>query len=927
MMQRIILIYLILLSAASAYGQAADYTFSGDFDNVPFESFVESLEKSSGLTFFYRPEWTSGVTITAKGEGLSLTEVLLQSLEPLGLTCYMDGGNNVFILRGSIIRLEDVIAADRVRESAEPENEVPNETMERKYFGSEREPVRTESVVIGRSADAGQGSMVKLYGRIWNKESGEALLGATIYFPDTETGIITDQYGQYQVVLPAGHHQLSVHSLGMKVKQYDLSIYSDGRLDVEMENEIIPLNEVVISSDRYQNVSGIQMGYSRLDIQTIKEIPLVMGEKDLIRVAQLLPGVQSVGEGSSGFNVRGSSADQNMFYIDRIPVYNTFHLFGFFSAFSPDIIKEFNLYKSNIPVEYGGRIASVFNVTTREGNKNQFTARGGISPITGHVAVEGPLKKEKHSFVLSARSTYSDWILKFLEDPSLRNSKASFYDLSAAVTIDPDESNLIKIFGYYSSDHFQYSDVLSYDYQNTGAAVTWRHRISSSLSSDMAAVFSNYSFGTVNQEFPSSSYSHDYRIGQGELLADFKWVPVRKHLITFGGKVIYYHLDRGKIAPFGDQSVMKSSELGVDNGIESAIYFSDKYEIIPGITLYGGIRYSLFNNLGPAEIFTYSANAPRDPSNVSDTLTFSPGALIKSYSGPDFRFAANLRTGPSSSVKLSYNRTRQYIFLLTNTIAIAPTDQWKLCDYHIRPLYGDQVSAGFFKDFPGTGVQASAEVYLKKIHNIVEYKQSADIIGSQHIEQDVLQGKQDAYGIELMLEKETGKLNGWVSYTFSRSEITVDGTFPWQRINDGKPYPSNYDKPHALNLVMNYRVNRRLSLSGNVVYSTGRPVTYPVSSYYLRGQEIISYSQRNEYRLPDYFRIDLSVNLEGNLKARKNIHSYWMVNIYNLTGRKNAYSIYFRSEEGQLNSYRMAIFGTAIVSLSWNFKFGNYASQ
>ncbi len=926
-MQRTILIFITLLSAACLCGQIPDYTFSGDYDQVSLERFVESLEESSGLVFFYRPEWTSGVTITAKGEGLSLAEVLEQNLKRQGLSFYMDGGNNVFILRNRVIRMEEVVSADQVGEISEPETEDSGETLKKTYFGYEREVEVPESVVIGNNADAAQGSMVKLFGKISDKESGEALLGATIYFPERETGTITDQYGQYQVVLPAGIHQISVHSLGMKVKQYELAIYTDGRLDVGMETEIIPINEVVISTERYQNVSGIQMGHSRLDIQTIKEIPLVMGEKDLIKVAQLLPGVQSVGEGSSGINVRGSSADQNMFYIDRIPVYNTSHLFGFFSAFSPDIIKEFNLYKSSIPVEYGGRIASVFNVSTREGNKNQLTARGGISPITGHLAVEGPLKKEKHSFVLSARSTYSDWILRFLEDPALRNSRASFYDLSAGITLEPDNSNLIKFFGYYSSDHFQYSDVLSYDYQNMGGSMTWRRRISSSLSFDMAAVVSHYAFGTVNQEYPSTAYAHDYRIGQGELISDFKWVPGRKHLITFGGKVIYYHLDRGRVAPFGEQSVRKPALLGMENGIESAIFLSDKYEIFPGITLYGGIRYSLFNYLGPAEVFTYAANAPRNPENIVNTSTYGPGDVIKSYSGPDFRFAANLRTGSSSSVKLSYNRTRQYLFLLTNTIAIAPTDQWKLSDSHISPPYGDQYSAGFFKDFPGTGIQASAEVYLKKIRNLVEYKPSADLVGSQHIEQDILYGMLDAYGIELMLEKERGQLNGWIAYTFSRSEITVDGAFPWERINGGESYPANYDKPHALNLVMNYRVNRRLSLSGNVIYSTGRPVTYPVSSYYLRGQEIVSYSQRNSYRLPDYFRIDLSVNLEGNLKARKNIHSYWMVNIYNLTGRKNAYSVYFRSEEGQLNSYRLSIFGTAIVSLSWNFKFGNYASQ
>jgi hypothetical protein len=927
MKQKLILITMIPLFLSPLFGQLAEHTFSGDYYQVSFDSFVESMEKSNGLKFFYRTEWTSGVTITAMGNEWSLAEVLTQNLEPLGLTYYIEEGNNVFILNGVTIHTIDDFTADEVTNKSSQVEIASVESKAVRYFGGPEEEETIESKVIGKNTDAVRNGSVNLYGKIWDVENGESLVGATIYFPDTKTGRITDLYGHFEVVISTGSYLVLVNCVGMKGKKYMLTVYSDGRLDVGMERDIIPIQELVITAKRNQNVSGIQMGHAQIDISTMKVIPLVMGEKDVLRVAQMLPGIQSVGEGSSGFNVRGSSVDQNMVYVNKIPVYNTSHLFGFFSSFSPDIIKDFNLYKSNIPVEFGGRIASVFNISTREGNKNNLTARGGISPVTGHIALEGPIKKEKHSFVLSARSTYSDWLLRFLEDPLLRDSRASFYDLSAGITLEPDTRNLIKVFAYYSSDKFQYTDLLNYDYQNSGASLTWRHRIKPALSSDLALVFSQYSFGTVNKENISSAYSHHYTIGQYEINSDLLWVPVKNHTLTFGGKMIYYSLKRGDILPFGAESLKSPVSLGSDNGLEGDLYLSDKYEILPGLTLYGGLRYSIFTYLGPSVVYTYYADAPREPANITDTLHFKAGQPVRTYSGPDFRFAVNLSTGAGSSVKLSYNRTRQYLFLLSNTIAIAPTDQWKLCDYHIRPLYGDQVSAGFYKDFPDWGVSTSTEVYVKKLHNLVEYKAGADFTGSAYVERDVLQGLQDAYGFELMLEKEKGKLNGWISYAYSRSRITIDGVYPWEKINGGVKYPANYDKPHALNLILNYRINRRFSLSGNVVYSTGRPVTYPVSSYNLLGQEIINFSDRNAYRIPDYFRMDLSVNIEGNLKAKKNIHSYWMLNIYNLTGRKNAYSVFYRSEEGLQNSYRMSIFGTTIVSLSWNFKFGNYASQ
>lgn len=924
-MNRIILIFIILLFVCPVYGQSADHTFSGDFDRVSFDNFVGSIQNSSGLTFYYLSEWTSGITVSASGSNLSLAAVLEQHLEPHGLAFYIDRSNNVFIIPGTIITPED-LQTGKDRNGLKPAPDVTYVSKEEVYFGRRKETI-IETVTIGESNGAVSGGPVTLYGKIWDKENGQSLIGATIYFPETKTGTVTDIDGRYQIALSPGNYPVVINCLGMKEIRYNLNIYSNGRLDIGMEDEIIPINEVVIKAEKYQNVSGIQMGFARLDNKTIKEIPLVMGEKDLLKVAQMLPGIQTVGEGSSGFNVRGSSADQNMFYINKVPVYNTAHLFGFFSSFSPDIIKDFSLYKSNIPVEYGGRIASIFNISTREGNKNRFTGRGGISPITGHIALEGPLKKEKHSFVVSTRSTYSDWILTRLEDPELRNSRVSFYDLSAGVSLEPNEKNLLKIFGYYASDRFKYADVLSYDYQNSGASINWRHRISPALTSDMAAVFGNYSFGTINQEYLTSAFEHNYQIGHYEIKSDFSWVPFRKHVITFGGSFIYYDLHRGEVIPYGAESNRIAVDLGRDQGLESAIYLGDKFEVLPGLTLYGGLRYTVFNYLGPAEVYKYLPDAPKDPEYINDTLRYDPGSLVNTYTGPDIRAAVNYQTGSNSSVKLSYNRIRQHLFLLSNTIAIAPTDQWKLCDYHIKPPVCDQLAAGFYKDFPEGGIRSSAEVYIKKVHDIIEYKDGANFIASPHTEEDILQGKQNAYGFELMLEREKGKLNGWISYTWSRSMIQVDGTHPWEKINNGLSYPANYDRPHALNVILNYRLNRRLSFSGNIVYNTGRPVTYPISVYYMNGQEVVNFSARNAYRIPDYFRTDLSINLEGNLKSKKKIHSYWMINLYNLTGRKNAYSVYFRSEDGKINGYKLSVFGTTIATLSWNFKFGNYASE
>ncbi len=905
-----------------------DIYFSGNFQNTPFEQFVIEVEMQSGAHFYFLEEWVSGITITATGNDLSLSGILQKHLYDKGLYFSIDDKKNVFITSDLELNsnLPDYQSYNEYYIPDEQSDSKELTQIEKKYIEGKVTGV-AETLIIGKENGDNINGKAAITGKLWDIESGEPIIGANIYIEELKRGAVTDINGQYILVLTPGKYSLIISCLGMKKVRYFIQLYSDGKLNVAMEKKIIPINEVVVKADLYQNVRGMQMGYDRLDIKTINEIPVVMGEQDLLKVVQMLPGIQSVGEGSSGINVRGSPADQNIFYINKVPVYNPSHLFGFFSAFSPDIIKDFSFYKSNVPAKYGSRIASFFDISTKQGNNKKFSARGGISPVTGHIAIEGPLKKEHSSFIVSARSTYSDWLLSRLEDPDLRNSDASFYDFTANINSELNQNNLLKGFYYYSYDRFSLASINKYKYSNMGVSLNWRHLFSSVLSADLTTVFSNYSFKTIDNTFPPMAYNQEYKMTHYEFKTDLIWYPGQKHTVTFGVNSILYGLLRGDILPSGNESVRIPVVLENETGIEGAVYIGDEIKLLPRLTIYGGIRYSFFGLLGPGTVYKYYSYGPKDNQNIKDSLIFKSGQIIQTYSGPELRGAINIGTGENSSLKISYNRLRQYLFMLSNTIAISPTDQWKLCDFHIKPPYSDQLSAGFYKDFLPADIFTSIEVYYKRIHNIVDYKDGASFLTKPNFETELLQGHQSAYGIEMMVKKSTGKLNGWISYAYSHSEVLIDGEFPWEKINSGNPYLANYDKPHAFNLVMNYHTNRRLSFSSNLVYSTGRPATYPLSIYYIDGQPFVKYSLRNEYRIPDYFRIDCSINFEGTLRAKKIAHSYWMINIYNLTGRKNAYSVFFKSEDGKIKGYKLSVFGTQIVTISWNFKLGNYASE
>ncbi|TFH36152.1 MAG: TonB-dependent receptor, partial [Bacteroidia bacterium] len=758
--------------------------------------------------------------------------------------------------------------------------------------------------------------------------SGEPVIGATLFVEGTSIGVITNGEGFYALQLtPGTTYNISISCLGMEKEKYIVEVNNSGTLNIEMREQLIDIQEVVVRSGKHDNVRGMQMGFQKIDIKDIKSIPVVMGERDILKIAQMMPGVQSVGEGSSGFNVRGSTSDQNLFLLNDIPVLNTGHLFGFFSAFNPDMVSDFNLYKSNFPAEYGGRLASVFEVSTRKGNKKKFGARGAISPVTGSLLVETPLVKDKVSLIAGGRSTYSDWILSKLDNEQLNNSTASFYDLMSGVHIILDESSSLQLFGYYSSDKFTLSGTSSYKYENIGSSATYNRKLNEKWNIDISAVFSRYINWHSDNELPPQAFEHQFSVDQKELktkVTGYKWL---NHTTSFGGGVLHYRLNQGIYQPLGSESLISSTDFGKEQGMEFNIFASDEFAITDRLSIYAGLRLSLFKYLGPNDIYTYPESVPRETEFITDTTSYGSGETISNYGGPEYRLSFNYEISPDLSLKASYNRMRQYLFMLSNTIAMSPTDRWKLTDPYTRPPVSDQVSMGVYKNIPRKALETSAEIYYKKTHNQVEYKDGADLLRNPRFETSILQGEQNSWGAEFLVKRNAGRFTGWVSYAYSRALVSVNGRYDWDKINDGKTYPASYDKPHSVNFVGSYRFSRRISFASNLVYSTGRPITYPTGIFWIGGEQGIVYSNRNQYRIPDYFRVDVSLNFEGNLKREKLAHGSWMFAVYNVTGRKNAYSVYFKNEDGMIKGYKQSIYGVPIFTISYNFKLGNYAVE
>jgi hypothetical protein len=748
-------------------------------------------------------------------------------------------------------------------------------------------------------------------GTIKDATTGETLIGATVRIKELpNVGTATNNYGFYSLSLTAGNFTLLVTFIGYETVSKLVALRKDEAINISL-NPKSALQEVVITANRPNNdqIASPQMGVEKLNMAQINQVPVVLGEKDILKTITLMPGVKSGGEGNSGFYVRGGAADQNLIMLDEATVYNASHLFGFFSTFNSDAIKDVSLYKGGMPSEYGGRLSSVLDIKMNDGNNKDFTVQGGLGLIASRLKVEGPIVKDKGSFMVSARRTYIDFFLKASKDTTIKGSSLYFYDLNAKANYHFDDHNTIYLSGYFGKDVLGLKNLFGTNWGNSTGTVRFNHVFSNKLFSNTSLVFSNYNY--VIQSFQStSSFKATSNITDFNFKEDLQYAINNEHRLKFGLNVLHHSIAPGDITTDAASS-FNTRSVERRYGYENAAYINDDWKATDKLTILYGLRLSGFSLIGPGTFKTYDAAG-----NAISTVTYGSGSVVKSYYNLEPRLSAGYQLSEASSVKLSYNRNTQNIHLLTNSTTSSPTDLYVMSSNNIKPEIADQVSAGWYRNFKDNLFEFSAEVYYKWLQNQIDYKDGAQLIVNENVESQLTFGSGRAYGLELFLKKKYGRFNGWIGYTLSKAENK------FAAINNGNYYAARQDRTHDLSVVGIYQLNNRWSFSGSFIYQTGSAVTYPTGKYTIGGLTTFSYSERNGYRKPDNNRLDVGATLEG--KQHKKYHSSWTFSVYNVYGHRDPYSIVFRDSKTVPNTTEAAetsIFATPIPSVTWNFKF------
>jgi hypothetical protein len=920
--KRLTYIIFFLVADYSSFAQVVNMpVVSGEFKNMAADQFLLQLETQTGYHFYFDTSQLDSTTINISVDKRPLPEVLKLAFLNTNVGFAYDRENNFFVSKGQVVQTE--LPSGFFNDNKNNINNALPDSSVADYLivGSTKNATQQNKLYqIGEQGTSNNPARNTVTGFILDNKTGEPVIGASVHAENTEIGGVSDQYGYYIISLPRGRYTLSIQSVGMKDTKREIMVNGDGKFNIEMQTQVIALKKVVVSAEKASNIRSLQMGMQKIDIKTIKQVPVVFGEADILRVVLTLPGVKSVGEASTGLNVRGGSTDQNLILFNDATIYNPSHFFGLFSAFNPEVVKDVELYKSSIPAKYGGRLSSVLEINSREGNKKNITGTAGIGLLTSRLTLEGPLIKDKSSFMIGARTTYANWLLNLLPD-QYKNSKARFYDINVNISHQVNKTNSLYLTAYMSNDNFNLNSDTLYNYGNNNISLKWKHIFSNKLYALVTAGYDNYNYKISSRTNPFNAYSLGFDINQTNFKTHFNYFVNSKHTIEFGLNNILYKLHPGTYEPIGEQSIVAADHMPAEQGLESALYVSDKHSVTSALSIEAGIRYSMFNVLGPQSFNEYPKGVPKTEDNISGTTVYGKNKFIKTYEGPEIRLSARYAFTSDFSMKAGYNTQRQYIHVLSNTAAMAPTDIWKLSDPNIKPQYGDQVSLGFYKNLKSNTIETSVEIYYKKIKDYLDYKSGAVLVLNHHIETDVINTEGKAYGTEFMIKKLTGKLNGWISYTYARTLLKMDDPAAGEIINKGMYYPANSDRPHDLTFISNYKVNHRLSFSFNTTYSTGRPITLPIGRFFYGNSERTLYADRNANRIPDYFRTDFSMNLDGNHKVHQTAHNSWTLGVYNLTGRRNPYSVYYVSENAVVNGYKLSIFGNPIPFINFNIKF------
>jgi len=742
----------------------------------------------------------------------------------------------------------------------------------------------------------GRTGKARVSGYINDSSTGEPIIGVSVV--DDKTGVytVTDSYGFYNISMPIGDGSLSFNGYSLEPLNLKVIVYDDGSLNVAMHEKVNALKEAVISAESNTAHRDPAMGVERMRVNVITKVPVAFGEGDVLKVVTTLPGVKSVGEASSGFNVRGGSVDQNLILFNDGTVFNPSHMFGIFSAFNTEVINDVQLYKSSIPAEFGGRISSVLDIKSREGNANKVEGSLGIGLLTSKFHLEGPLKKGKTTFLIGGRTTYSNWIMKLLPANSGYNGgKSQFYDANASISHKFNDHNSLHVYGYYSRDKFQFSGDTTFRYSNINASIKWRNNFSQNHGYVLVAGYDQYGNTLDNYIDAWEAYRYQTYVRQAYTKLNFKSVVGDNHTLKYGFQTIAYIMDPGIKTPLGEESAIVPWKLNLETAIEPSVYISDTWAMGDKFSLDYGVRVSGFTQF-------------------KDKAKF--------YAMPEGRVSMKYSFLPNLSLKAGVNSMRQYIHLVTNSASISPMDSWKLSDDKIKPQDGWQGAGGLYWTVGESQIDISLEAYFKQMWNYLDYKSGATLVMNPDIAEALVPTKGKAYGAELMIKKPNGKLNGWISYTYSRTLLKEMQDRGMQTINGGAWYPAAHDKPHDLKVVANYKFTHRYSVSANLDYSTGRPVTIPVGKYYYGGGIRLSYSERNGYRIPDYFRLDLAFNIDPGHYLKDFVHSVITVGVYNVTGRKNAYSVYYTAHGGsQVSGYMLSVFAVPVPYINLNFKF------
>jgi hypothetical protein len=767
-----------------------------------------------------------------------------------------------------------------------------------------------------------------LSGVITDIKNNETLIGVNVYIPEIKSSTTTNEYGFYSITLPAATYTVLISYIGFQTESQKIELSENKKMNFSLSESGEILKEVIITDNSPRSaIRSPEMSLNKLSISAIKKMPVVLGEVDVLKSLLLLPGVTNAGEGASGFNVRGGGADQNLILLDEATIFNSSHVFGFFSVFNPDAIKDLKLYKGGIPANFGGRVSSVLDIYQKDGSSKGFHMNGGIGLISSRLLLEGPIVKDKGSFLIGGRSSYAHLFLKLSEDQ--KNNSAYFYDLNTKMSYKLNPNNNLFLSGYFGRDVFSLNKSFTNIYGNSILNLRWNHLFSDKLFSNLSLIYSDYYYG-LDLDFVG--FKWDSGIKNYNIKYDFKNYISDKFKLNYGVNAIYYDFNPGTIRPSNSDSGINFDQLDKKYAFEPSIYVSAVQEVSNRLSLSYGLRYSQFYRLGSSTVNIYENNSPLnfntdlqiyEKATPIGTKFYDKNEVIQSYNNLEPRFSASYQLNDAQSIKASYNRMTQYLQLISNTSSPTPLDVWMPSDNFIKPQIADQVALGYFRNFKEDSYSLEVETYYKEVKNRLDYIDSADLIANKAIEQIILNGQLRSYGLELMLRKNEGKLNGWISYTLSKSEQQTPGrTAEESGINGGNWYNSTYDKLHNIAVTGSYNLNEKWSFGANFALQTGQPVSYPNGQYEYLGITVPSYGLRNENRLPTYHHLDISATLTPSKNEGRNWKGEWVFSVYNLYNRKNAASINFRRNDdtGNNEAIKTSIFGI-VPAVSYNFKF------